>query len=82
MVLFDLLTKRLPFEAETPERLRQNILRQEPPSPRTFDKSIPKEAERICLKCLSKSPANRYPTSEALANDLTRWLHRRTPIGY
>ncbi len=77
VVLYQLLTGRLPFKAETLETMRDRILRQEPVPPRRFKMATPREIERICLKCLAKSPANRYPTAEALTDDLTGWLKRR-----
>lgn len=77
VVLFELLTKRQPFEAETPEGVRQKILRQKPPSPRSLERNVPREIERICQKCMAKHPTDRYQTAEALADDLTRWLNRR-----
>jgi hypothetical protein len=77
MVLYELLTRRLPFKLDTPEGLREQILRQEPLSPRRIDPTVAGEVERICLKCLAKSPANRYGNAEALADDLTCWLNRR-----
>ena len=72
VVLYQLLTRRLPFESDTPEGLRDQILRQEPPPVRAMNRAVPKEVERICLKCLAKSPVNRYPSAKALAADLTR----------
>ncbi len=77
VVLYQLLTGRLPFEADTLETLRDKILQQEPVPPGMRNRSVPNEVERICLKCLAKSPANRYPTAETLANDLHRWLTQR-----
>ena len=77
VVLYQTLTGRLPFDAGTPEEIREQILRHEPAPPRSFQKIVGKEIERICLKCLSKSPANRYPTAVALSEDLARWMNRR-----
>jgi hypothetical protein len=77
-VLYELLTGRLPFDSDTPEEMRERILREEPPPPRKVNPVVPAEVQRICLRCLAKSPANRYPTAEALADDLTGCLKRKT----
>src|SRR5262249_15313285 len=42
--------------------------------PRQIDDSIPRELERICLRCLSKRMPDRYSTSTDLADDLRAWL--------
>lgn len=77
VVLYQLLTGRLPFEAETLEAMWDRILRQEPVPPRRAKTTTPKNVQRICLKCLAKSPTNRYPTAESLADDLSGWLKQR-----
>jgi len=79
-VLYELLTKRHPFQADTLTDLQDQILHQEPPSPRSINKEVPKEVERICLKCLSKNPPSRYPTAQALADDLSRCLGKRSKV--
>lgn len=77
VVLYELLTAHLPFEAETPEGMRESILRDEPPLPHSLKKTASKKVTQICLKCLAKSPANRYSTAQSLADDLTAWLSSR-----
>jgi len=42
----------------------------DPSPPRQRDHLIPRELERICLKCLAKRAADRYPTARDLADDL------------
>ena len=48
-----------------------------PRPPRTIDDTIAPELEQVCLKCLSKSAAERYTTAADLARDLRRWLDRQ-----
>ena len=76
VVLYQAVTGRLPFPHASPATLRHSILNAEPASPRAVDRQVPHYVDQAVMRCLAKSPANRYPTAEALANDLTRWLHR------
>lgn len=74
IILYQMLTGRLPFEGKTAlETLRWIVDREcEPPSKRTS--GVPRDLETICLKCLAKSPIARYETAQALAEDLARFL--------
>ncbi|HEY8506608.1 MAG TPA: serine/threonine-protein kinase, partial [Gemmataceae bacterium] len=55
VVLYQLLTGRLPFLAEQPGEYETQTLRRDPRPPRTIDDTIPPELERVCLKCLAKA---------------------------
>ncbi len=74
VVLYQLLTGRRPFVATGPLEYVDQVLNRNPRPPRTINDSIPRELERICLKCLEKSPSDRYTTAADLAEDLRRWL--------
>jgi len=73
-VLYQLLTGRHTFTAETKEELLELIASQEPKPPRQIDDRIPKELERICLKALSRRASDRYTTAKDMAEDLRHFL--------
>jgi WD40 repeat protein len=85
VILYELLTARVPFQAPSPNDTMYLVRHQEPVSPRRLQPSLPRDLETICLKCLAKAPNRRYESAEALANDLARWADGKTilarPIG-
>ncbi|CAN5845881.1 hypothetical protein BH23PLA1_BH23PLA1_01090 [soil metagenome] len=73
-ILYCLLAGRPPFRAETVMETIVQVTEQEPIPPGRIRPGVPKDLELICLKCLEKSPEARYPSAEALAEDLERYL--------
>ena len=76
-LLYELLTGRPPFLAESLTATLLQICSTEPVGPRALNPSIPRDLETICLKCLQKRCLARYSTAEALAGDLERFLQQR-----
>jgi len=76
-ILYEVLTGRPPFEGETAAAILYKTTTESPVSPRQLKKRISRDLETICLKCLEKSPRDRYPTAEALAIDLEQHLAGR-----
>jgi len=73
-ILYHTLTGRPPFMAGGLVETVQQVLTMEPVSPRLLDPRLPADLETVCLKCLEKEPAKRYPTALALAEELGRFL--------
>ncbi|NOX53027.1 MAG: protein kinase [Planctomycetes bacterium] len=78
VTLFELLTGERPFRGNSRMVLHQ-LLHDEPPSPRRFNNTIPRDLETICLKCLEKEPRRRYSSAAEVAEELRRFL-RGEPI--
>ena len=60
VILFELLTGERPFRGNARMLLHQ-VIKEEPPSPRKLNASVPRDLETICLKCLEKDADKRYP---------------------
>jgi eukaryotic-like serine/threonine-protein kinase len=67
------LTGRLPFSSRRRAEVFDEILHRDPRPPRQIDDALPRELERICLKCLSRRMTDRYQTAADLAEDLRSW---------
>ena len=74
VVLYELLTGRRPFHADSREKLLEQIATHEVRPPRQWDDTIPKELERICLKALAKRASERYTTARDMTDDLRHFL--------
>ncbi len=84
-LLYHLLTRQPPFQADTLTTLLKLVIETDPLSPRLLNPSIPRDLETICLKCLEKEPRRRYQSARDLAEELARFLAgepvRARPVG-
>ena len=78
-VLYDVLTGRPPFAGDSQAVTLQKVMTEEPERPGKHNPSVPRDLETVSLKCLEKDPTKRYPTAQALGEDLRRYL-RGEPI--
>jgi serine/threonine protein kinase len=77
VILYELLTRQKPFFSTDPVILEDQIKNREPKPPRSIDRRIPEELERICLQCLAKDISARCGSAAEVAEGLRSWLHDR-----
>ena len=77
--LYEALCGRPPFRGKSHADTLSQIIERDPVELRTLNSRVPKDLDRIVLKCLRKDPADRYGTAEALGQDLRRFV-RGAPV--
>lgn len=76
VIVYELLTGRAPFVADTPLSVVHKHIYETLPSPRALRPALPTEVEMVVLKVLAKDPYDRYPTALEMTNALERALAR------
>jgi serine/threonine-protein kinase len=74
VILYELLTGRLPFRGETLAAQIAALREEDPLLPRRIEEGVPGDLQNICLKALEKNPRDRYASARELADDLERFL--------
>ncbi|WP_052452432.1 serine/threonine-protein kinase [Noviherbaspirillum autotrophicum] len=75
-VMYEMLVGQKPFQSSSVDKLLSEIAFRAPPAPHEVDPNIPMALSHIVMKAMSKRPEKRYPTAEAMALDLKRFLLR------
>ncbi len=77
VVLYEMITGRLPFEGDTPVSVAIQHINSIPLSPREIDPSIPEALEAITMKAMAPDPDNRYSSADEMLADLEEF--RKNP---
>ena len=72
VILYERLTGQTPFTGDNALTLLRQARESEPPRPSSIRPGLDRDLETVVLKCLEKEPGRRYPSAEALADDLDR----------
>ena len=70
VLLFEMITGKLPFKGDYDQAVMYSILNEEPPLISECDPALPKDCDMVVSRCLQKDPGNRYQTIDELLIDL------------
>ncbi|MEU8971417.1 protein kinase [Streptomyces monashensis] len=72
IMLFQLVTGRLPFDADSPLAIAYAHVQEEPVAPSTINRSLPPAVDALVARALKKNPNERFPTAEAMRDECLR----------
>jgi len=72
IMLFELLTGRLPFDADSPLAIAYAHVQEEPPQPSAINQTVPPAADALVARTLRKNPNERFPSAEAMHDECQR----------
>ncbi|WP_158542539.1 serine/threonine protein kinase [Lujinxingia litoralis] len=81
LVIYKMLTNRLPFEGDNEFQIYNNIMSKEITPPRILNPQVPEVVDQVVMKLLARDPDQRYQDGYAAKQDLDRALHQIAP-GY
>ncbi|MBU6238838.1 MAG: protein kinase [Planctomycetes bacterium] len=79
VVLYELLTRRRPFQPTKSQDIFRLIATQDVRSPRLFDDTIHQDLERICLKALARRASDRFTVARDFAEEIRWFLAHHAP---
>ncbi len=82
VILFEMLSLELPHDGDSMVKVLQSKLREAPPSPNDKGADVPPDVEAVVLKCLARSPADRFASAAALGSALDALIaeHGDAPV--
>ncbi len=72
VILYEILVRQRPYGTH-PLEVLSRLATEDPVPPRDLDSTVPQQLERVCLKCLARTPADRYQSAAELVADLRAW---------
>ncbi|GGN38308.1 serine/threonine-protein kinase PksC [Streptomyces kronopolitis] len=72
IMLFELLTGQLPFDADSPLAIAYAHVQEEPPVPSGINSALPPAVDALVARALKKNPNERFPTAEAMRDECLR----------
>ncbi|MEV5470813.1 protein kinase domain-containing protein [Streptomyces sp. NPDC052207] len=72
IMLFQLVTGRLPFEADSPLAIAYAHVQEEPVAPSSINRSLPPAVDALVARSLKKNPNERFPSAEAMRDECLR----------
>lgn len=76
IVMYELVTGRLPFNGDTPIAIAIKHIQEQPVSPKEYNISIPMSVENVILKAMSKEQGRRYQKAEEMLIDLNACINK------
>ncbi|WP_316783887.1 protein kinase domain-containing protein [Streptomyces sasae] len=72
IMLFQLVTGRLPFDADSPLAIAYAHVQEEPVTPSSINRSLPPAVDALVARALKKNPNERFPTAESMRDECLR----------
>ena len=72
VILYQLVTRKLPFPGKSAIEIYHKILNDTPVPPSKLKRGLPRDVDLVCAQAMARDRANRYPSAQALADDIAR----------